>query len=73
MKIYIYIAIAIVVAGIAGGIYWKIYNSGKTAVYIEQEKKLNTIKSKTNAAKTEALTATPSTVDDELLKYARPD
>jgi hypothetical protein len=34
VKIGIYIAIALVVTGIAGGIYYKIYNSGKQAVYI---------------------------------------
>lgn len=71
VKVGIYIAIAIAAAGIAGGIYYKIYNSGKQAVYIEQEKKLNVIKDKTHDAQTDALTNPKPR--DGLRKYARPD
>lgn len=71
IKIAVYIALAIAVAGIAGGIYYKIYNSGKQAVYLEQEKKLNTLKDKTHDAQTDALTN--SKPHDSLRKYSRPD
>lgn len=71
VKLALYVGIAIAVAGIGGGIYWSIYNKGKTAVIVEQEKKLNTIKEKTGAAKTDAFTTTNPR--DELLKYSRPD
>lgn len=71
IKIGIYIAIAFAVVGIAGGVYYKIYNSGKQAVYIEQEKKLNTLKDKTHDAQTDALTDPKP--HDSLRKYSRPD
>lgn len=71
MKIYIYIAIAVAVAAAGGGIYYKIYSDGKRAVYIEQERKLNTLKDKTHDAQTDALT-TPKPRDG-LRKYARPN
>ena len=71
IKVYVYIAIAVVLAGVAGGIYYKIYNSGKQAVYIEQEKKLNTLKDKTHDAQTDALT-NPAPRNG-LREYARPD
>jgi len=71
IKVYVYIAIAIVVAGVAGGIYYKIYNDGKQAVYIEQEKKLNTLKDKTHDTQTDALT-NPAPRNG-LREYARPD
>ena len=69
-KIYIYLAIAIVVVLGGGAYYYKAYYEGKKAVVIEQERKLNTIKDKTNAAKTDALT-TPDP-KSELRKYTRP-
>ena len=71
IKIGIYIAIAFAVVGIAGGVYYKIYNSGKQAVYIEQEKKLNTLKDKTHDAQTDALTDPKPR--DSLRKYSRPN
>lgn len=73
IKIGIYIALALSAAGAYGIWHYKVRESGKEAVIIEQEKKLNTLKEKTNAVKTEVLTAPVSTVNDELLKYARPD
>lgn len=72
-KIAIYVAIAVAIGGGYAAWHYKVKDSGKQEVIIEQEKKLNTIKDKTNAAKTEVLTAPVSTVNDELLKYARPD
>lgn len=71
LKIGLYIAIAIAVAGIGGGIYYKIYNDGKKAVYLEQEKKLNTLKDKTHDAQTDALTDPKPR--DSLRKYSRPN
>lgn len=50
---------------------WKVYQAGEAKVTLEQERKYNEVERKTNSAKTDALT-TPN-VDDELLKYARPD
>lgn len=71
IKIGIYIAIAIAVTGIAGGIYYKIYNDGKEAVRIEQERKLNTLKDVTHDAQTDALTDPKPR--DSLRKYSRPN
>jgi hypothetical protein len=71
VKIALYLGLFIAVAGVGGVIYYSIYNKGKTAVYVEQEKKLNTIKEKTGAAKTDAFTTTKPS--DELRKYSRPD
>lgn len=67
----LYAIAALFVMGVVGTIAFKIYNSGKTTVIIEQERKLNELGKKTNDAKTDALT-TPD-VDDELRKYSRPD
>lgn len=72
VKLIVILGLVIAVAGIGTTIYYKIYNSGKQEVITQQEKKLNTIKEKTNAAKTDALTT-----DDprgELRKqYSRPN
>lgn len=71
VKIGIYIAIAVAVAGLAGGVYYKIYNDGKEAVRREQEKKLNVLKDTTHDAQTGALTDPKPR--DSLRKYSRPD
>ncbi len=67
---------ASIAAGVAAlvalfGVWWKVHDSGKQAVKLEQAEKLNKIKDTTHAAQTDALTA-----DDprsELRKYARTD
>jgi uncharacterized protein YxeA len=71
IKVYVSIAIVVAVLAIGGGIYWAIYNKGKTAVYIEQEKKLNTLKDKTHDVQNDALTN--PVPRDSLRKYSRPD
>jgi hypothetical protein len=71
VKIGLYLAIFVLITGVCGTLYWSIYNKGKTAVIVEQEKKLNTIKEKTGAAKTDAFTTDKPS--DELRKYSRPD
>lgn len=60
---------------LAGWVLYKgVYNKGFNASEQLQEKKLNTLKEKTNAAKTDALTADPSDVDKRLHdKYSRQD
>lgn len=68
-----WVALAVIVVGAGGTIYYKIYESGKDSVRVEQERKLNTLKDKTNDAKTEALTAPDDFVDCELRKYADPN
>ena len=70
-KLIVYAVIAVLFIGGAAFLYYKGYFSGKTTVYVEQEKKLNTIKDKTNAAKTDALTT--SDPKSELRKYSRPN
>lgn len=70
-KAWLYIGAVVAVLVIGSGIYWKIYNDGKQAVRIEQEKKLNAIKDKTHDAQTDALT-NPNP-RDELRKYSRPN
>lgn len=55
-------------------LYSGVYSKGFKASEQLQEKKLNTLKEKTNAVKTDALTADPSDVDRRLLdKYRRQD
>jgi len=71
IKVIIWIVVTVAASGIVGGIYYKIYNDGRKAVYIEQEKKLNIIKDKAHDAQTDALTS-PS-FRDELRRYSRPN
>jgi hypothetical protein len=74
LKVYL-LGGAVVAVLLAGWVlYSGVYNKGFTASEQLQEKKLNTIKEKTNAAKTDALTADPSDVDKRLRdKYRRED
>ncbi len=66
------VIVAVLIAGWV--LYSGVYNKGFNASEQLQEKKLNTIKEKTNAAKTDALTADPSDVDKRLHdKYRRQD
>lgn len=70
-KLYLILSAVAAVLAVGGFVYYKGYFSGKEKVIVEQEKKLNTLKDKTNAAKTDALTT-----DDprgELRKYSRPN
>lgn len=71
IKLIIFGVVAAVIIIAAALLYYKGYFSGKATVYVEQEKKLNTIKDKTNAAKTDALTTDDPR--DELRKYSRPN
>jgi hypothetical protein len=74
IKIGVYIAIFVSLAGGYAIWHYKVREGGKEAARIEQERKLNTLKEKTNAAKTDALTADPSDVDMRLYdKYRRKD
>lgn len=68
-----WVALAVILIGASGTVAYKLRESGKDSVRIEQEKKLNILKDKTNDAKTEALTAPDDFVDCELRKYADPN
>lgn len=71
IKLIIYVVVGLAIIGGATTIYFAIYNRGADSVIIKQQEKLNTLKDKTDDAKTDALTT-----DDprsELRKYARPD
>lgn len=71
IRLIIYVVLSVIVLGAVGGVWYKIYNSGRQAVITEQQKKLDKLKDKTNAAKTDALTT-----DDpagQLREFARPD
>lgn len=71
INIWVYLGIAIILVGGATGIYYKIYHAGEQNIIVKQEKKLNTLKDKTDAIQDDALTT-----DDprgRMRKYSRPD
>lgn len=69
LAVYLAIGVVLLSAGTLAYVHWK--DSIKQQVYIEQERKLDAIKEKTNAAKDGALNSADPR--GELHKYARPD
>ncbi len=71
LNVWVYLAIAALLIGAAGGAYWYIYEQGAASEKAEQERKLNTLKEKTHETQNNALTAPDP--NERLRKYERKD